>query len=240
MAAAAAHPAAEPLPDFNALPDLIGAHARTQPHATALIDAGGQMDYAALDAAMDRVAATLQRDGAKAGDTIAICAFACNAYVVLFMGALRAGLAVAPLAPSSTPAQIAGMTADSGARHLFLDAANAQAVPAALTGAVRRIRLDESSGDTRLAAWLIPAGSPPQAVAIEPAWAFNIIYSSGTTGTPKGIVQSHAMRWAHIRRAEARSATAPDAVTLIADAAVLQHHAGGACSRRWRAAARWC
>ena len=141
---------------FHALPDLIGEHARTQPQAAALIDGAGELDYAALDAAMDRVAATLQRDGAKPGDTIAICAYACNAYVVLFMGALRAGLAVAPLAPSSTPAQIAGMTADSGARHLFLDAANAQAVPAALTGDVRRIRLDDSSGDPRLSAWLMP------------------------------------------------------------------------------------
>ena len=150
MAAAAHtnHPAAEPLPDFSALPELIGAHARTQPHAPALIDGSGQIDYAALDAAMDRVAATLQRDGAKPGDTIAICAYANNAYVVLFMGALRAGLAVAPLAPSSTPAQIGGMTADSGARHLFLDAANASAVPAELTRNVQRIRLDESSGDT--------------------------------------------------------------------------------------------
>jgi long-chain acyl-CoA synthetase len=41
------------------------------------------------------------------------------------MGALRAGLAVAPLAPSSTPQQMAGMVADAGARHLFVDAANA-------------------------------------------------------------------------------------------------------------------
>jgi len=210
------HPAAEPLPDFEALPELIGAHAHARPHATALIDATGSLDYAALDAAMDRVAATLQRDGAKPGDTIAICAYANNAYVVLFMGALRAGLAVAPLAPSSTPAQIAGMTADAGARHLFLDAPNAQAVPAALTGTVQRIRLDESTdGDRRLADWLLPEGAAPRPVAIERDWAFNIIYSSGTTGTPKGIVQPHAMRWSQIRRAEA-GGYGTDTVTLIA------------------------
>jgi long-chain acyl-CoA synthetase len=106
---------------------------------------------------MDRVAASLQRDGCKPGDTIAICALANNAYIVLFMGALRAGLAVAPLAPSSTPAQIAGMTADAGARHLFLDAANAQAVPAALTGpGVQRIRLDDASAARAKAAPATP------------------------------------------------------------------------------------
>jgi acyl-CoA synthetase (AMP-forming)/AMP-acid ligase II len=207
---------AEPLPDFETLPDLIAAHARARPDATALICGDERLSYAALDAAIDRVAATLQRDGAKPGDSVAICAFACNAYVVLFMGALRAGLAAAPLAPSSTPAQIAGMTRDAGARHLFLDAANAQAVSAELTGAgVRRIHLDDSEGDTRWRDWLAPVGARPEPVAIDPTWAFNIIYSSGTTGTPKGIVQSHAMRWGQVRRAEAAGYDS-DAVTVIA------------------------
>ena len=205
-----------PLPDFQALPDLIAGHARTRPQDPALVDLHATLDYATLDAEMDRVAATLQRDGCKPGDTIAICALACNAYLVLFMGALRAGLAVAPLAPSSTPAQIAEMTADAGARHLFLDAANAAAVDASLTGpGVRRIRLDDSAGDTRLADWLAAPGSLPAPVSIERLWPFNIIYSSGTTGTPKGIVQSHVMRWSQVRRAEA-GGYGPGRTTLIA------------------------
>ncbi|HEY0859027.1 MAG TPA: AMP-binding protein, partial [Albitalea sp.] len=44
---------------------------------------------------------------------------------------------------------------------------------------------------------------------------FNIIYSSGTTGTPKGIVQPHRMRWAHVQRG-ARYGYGPHAVTLLA------------------------
>jgi len=88
-------------------------------------------------------------------------------------------------------------------------------VPAELTGAVRRIRLDESLGEQRLSDWLVPLGTRPLPVAIDPAWAFNIIYSSGTTGTPKGIVQSHAMRWGQVRRAAAAGYDS-DCVTLIA------------------------
>jgi acyl-CoA synthetase (AMP-forming)/AMP-acid ligase II len=88
-------------------------------------------------------------------------------------------------------------------------------LPASLTGDVQRIRLDDSAGDRRLADWLAPPGSRPQPVTIDGAWAFNIIYSSGTTGTPKGIVQSHAMRWGQVRRAEA-AGYGPDCVTLIA------------------------
>ena len=204
------------LPDFNDLPGMIAGHAGTQPDAPAVTTAGQTLSYAQLDALIDRVAASLQRDGAGAGDTIAVSATAGNAYIAVFMGALRAGLAVAPLAPSSTPQQLADMVVDSGARHFFVDADNAAAVPATMTGAnVRRIRLDASAGDTALHDWLAPAGSRPQPVAIQPSWPFNIIYSSGTTGTPKGIVQSHAMRWAQVRRAQA-SGYGPGCVTLIA------------------------
>jgi acyl-CoA synthetase (AMP-forming)/AMP-acid ligase II len=64
-------------------------------------------------------------------------------------------------------------------------------------------------------AWLRPGGVQPAPVTIDPAWPFNIIYSSGTTGTPKGIVQPHAMRWAHIQRAGLSGYDA-DTVTMIA------------------------
>jgi AMP-binding enzyme len=51
---------------------------------------------------MDEVAATLQRDGVKPGDAVANCARTSMEYAVLFLGALRAGAAATPLAPSST------------------------------------------------------------------------------------------------------------------------------------------
>ena len=179
--------------DFGLLADLIAAHARERGGKAAIADEHDAITYAELDEAMDRVAAALQRDGTRQGQAVAIVAHPSVAYAIVFLGALRAGSVAAPIAPSATPAQIAAMVADSGAGLVFLDAANEQALAGQQLSA-KVARLDD------LTAWLEPAGRKPSPVVIAPGDAFNIIYSSGTTGTPKGIVQSHAMRWAHVNR----------------------------------------
>jgi acyl-CoA synthetase (AMP-forming)/AMP-acid ligase II len=201
-------PAAAPstLPPFRAIADLVREHAQARPEARVLIQGERELRWGELDARMDRVAAALQRDGVRPTESIAICGPNSIEYAVLFLGALRAGVVVAPLPSGALPQQLEGMVADSGARLLFADAS----VPA-LDVPVRRIALDGVAID----GWMAPAGSQPDAVQVQPEWPFNIIYSSGTTGTPKGIVQQHAMRWAHVARGEA-GGYGPDAVALIA------------------------
>ena len=193
--------------DFGTLPDLIRTHAAERGDKIALAEADGELDYASLDALMDRIAAALQRDGAKQGDAVAIVAATSIDYVALFLGAVRAGCLATPIAPSGTPDSIAAMIADCGAPITFVDADAATAL------AGRRVpgKLVHLKS---LGTWLAPAGAKPAPVTIRPEDGFNLLYSSGTTGTPKGIVQSHAMRWAHIVRNEA--AGFGEAVTMIA------------------------
>jgi len=196
---------------FGTLSDLVRAHATTRPGQVALIQGERRLDYAGLDALMDRIAAALQRDGVTSGSSIAIVANASIEYGAVFLGALRAGVAVAPLAPSSTPESLAGMTADADAKLLFLDAANEAAMATVMASVkARRIRLDSDAFN----AWLAPMGAKPAPVIIDPDAPFNIIYSSGTTGTPKGIVQPHKMRWAHVQRSNING-FGPDSVTLL-------------------------
>ncbi|MFL6694740.1 MAG: class I adenylate-forming enzyme family protein, partial [Ramlibacter sp.] len=199
-----------PLPPFRAIADLVREHAAARPDHTALVQGERRLSWGALDAMADRIAASLQRDGVRPTEAIAISGANSIPYAALFLGALRAGAAVAPLPTGATAEQLAGMVRDSGARLLFADAT----VPS-LAIDVPRIAMDESLGHRALADWLAPEGSRPARVDARPEWPFNIIYSSGTTGAPKGIVQPHAMRWAHVGRAEA-GGYGPDSVALLA------------------------
>jgi len=186
---------------IRAVADLVREHAARDPRSVALEQDGRRLTYGELDGIMERVAASLQRDGCAPGDVAAICAGTSIEYAAVFLGALRAGVVAAPLPPSATPEQLAAMAADSGARHLFLDAANADAIARGDDAeAPRRVALDGSGAGEPLAAWLVPEGARARPVAVDADAAFNIIYSSGTTGTPKGIVQPHRMRWMQVRR----------------------------------------
>ena len=199
-----------PLPPLRAIADLVREHAAARPEHTALVQGEGRLSWGAFDALADRVAAGLQRDGVRPTEAIAISGANSIPYAVLFLGALRAGVAVAPLPTGATTDQLAGMVRDSGARLLFADAA----VPT-LALDIPRIAMDDRPGHRALADWLPPEGTKPARVDVQPGWPFNIIYSSGTTGAPKGIVQPHAMRWAHVGRAEA-GGYGPQSVALLA------------------------
>lgn len=188
---------------FGTLPELIAAHARERGGKTAIVHGEASLTYAQLDARMNAIAAMIQREGATKGQAIAIVGAMSLDYAAVFLAAIRAGCAPAPIAPSSTGDQMAAMIADCSAPLVFLDA-EAAATLGDREVAAKRIALDGFQAED----------ARPQPVETGPDDPFNIIYSSGTTGTPKGIVQPHAMRWAHIARNAA--AGFGDAVTMIA------------------------
>ena len=187
--------------DFATLADVIRAQAAEQGGKAALVDAKRTISYAELDELMDRIAVALQRDGVGKADVAAICATTSAEYGATFFGILRAGAIVAPLAPSSTPESLVMMLSDSGAKVFFLDAGvSKQLEGVADQISAKRVALDGSDAGVAFEDWLAPKGEKPAPVEVDPDQGFNIIYSSGTTGAPKGIVQPHRMRWGQIRR----------------------------------------
>jgi acyl-CoA synthetase (AMP-forming)/AMP-acid ligase II len=200
--------------DFTTMSDMIHAHSRERPNHVALIDGDRRLTFGEFDALVDRVAASLQRDGVGNRGAVAMCGPSSIEYVAVFVATVRIGAAACPLAPSSTPEQLAAMVRDCAAGLLFVDDSASKALDTiAEKLTVKRIAL-EGIANPSFASWLAPEGSKPTAVEIDEGQTFNIIYSSGTTGTPKGIVQPHRMRWGHIRRADALG-YGPDSVTLV-------------------------
>ena len=112
-----------------------------------------------------------------------------------------------PVFKVSVPDQIAAMVVDSGARLVFTDAA-ARADFGAVLGTVNVVDLAGLDG------WIDSSAEVPPLAPLDPDAAFNIIYSSGTTGTPKGIIQSAAMRSLHITGAKTLG-YGPDSITLL-------------------------
>ncbi len=189
--------------EFGLISDLIRQHALLSPRRRALLQGERHLDYAELDLLMDRTACALQRDGVRPGDAIAICAGTSMDYTAIFLGALRAGVTVAPLAPGSGASSLQRMMQDAQVKLVFADTLGGESLGPVDPDAIVRIALDHTAMGRTLDNWLAPVGQTPAPVAVRPDWPFNIIYSSGTTGEPKGIVQSHGMRWSHVRRAAA-------------------------------------
>ncbi len=199
---------------FATIADAIAAHANERPRATALVLNDQRMDFATLNERMDRVSAALQRDGLVAGSVVAVCAQSSIDYAVLLLGATRVGVVVAPLVTGATPETLDAMIADADAKLLFVDSSSAdRLLPMAQSTSARWIGMGRLQLAGSFEDWLVPPGTRPDPVTVRPEWAFNIIYSSGTTGVPKGIVQSHALRWGSLRQTRDRG-FGQDMVTL--------------------------
>src|SRR5580692_8671980 len=161
----------------------------------ALIAGGRTFTYQALDDMCDRVAAGLHELGVRPGDRVSLYSPNRWEWVVAYHAALRAGAVVNPINVMLTPEEVAFVLNDCGAAVIFTAGEKAEVI-VGLTRAVptlrRVISFDPAGGDVTLFEDLLT--SPPatqQTPRPAPADLSTIGYTSGTTGHPKGAMQSH-------------------------------------------------
>ena len=177
---------------------IVARAARRFGSKTALVTDGRTLTYQALDDLCDRVAAGLHDIGVRPGDRVSLYSPNRWEWVVAYHAALRAGAVVNPINVMLTAEEVAFVLSDCGAAAIFTSGEKAEVI-AGLTqvsGAVptlrRVISFDPAGGGvTGFEELLSHPAAPPDVPRPLPTDLSTIGYTSGTTGHPKGAMQSH-------------------------------------------------
>lgn len=170
--------------------DIVAHFAVAHPHRPAVVDRGIEVSYAELQARIVCRARSLLARGVRGGDRVAVLASNCTEYVEAVCALSRIGAVWVPVNNRLTTPEVAHILRDSQATGLYFTAE--------LRATAQESR-EEAGGEI----WCDPleaapvatghgnGSRPPKAVEPSPDAAFCIMYTSGTTGRPKGAVLTH-------------------------------------------------
>ncbi len=164
---------------------LFEEQAAARPDAAAVVWDGGALTYGELDRRAARVARRLRRLGAGVESRVAVCAERSAELVVALLGALKAGAAYLPLDPAYPRERLALLLADAAPAALVGPRRLLAAFPSLAPHlAIEDALVEVADGDADTDAAPVSVDVPPAALAY-------VLYTSGSTGAPKGVEVSH-------------------------------------------------
>ena len=207
---------------------LLSHHARYRANHPAVVCGEHRLTFREFEAQVVRVANALQGLGLGPGDKVATVLGNCVELLEIYCAAARAGMVVVPLSPLLRGPALKTLLDDSDTRALVADGAFAEALLAvrdSLPGIAGGHYLFTGTppvwGTSYASVVAAASDAEPPDPGIHGDTPFNIIYSSGTTGLPKGIVHTHAIRAAYCTLFASAWRMTPESVVLHAGSLVF-------------------
>lgn len=180
------------------LAESVAAHARTRPDKTAVRDSQRTLTYAQWDERASRLAHALLGLGLQPGDRVALLAYNAIEWLEIYAALARAGLVAVPVNFRLAAPEVAYIVQHAGARAVIVQEA-LRPVIEGIRGElpIEPTRFLHFGGGTTPAGWqgyealIAQAPATPPAVAVQPEDLFALMYTSGTTGRPKGAMRNH-------------------------------------------------
>jgi len=201
--------------DIVTLGDVPRFHARHRPAETALVLGDTSVDYRAWNRSCSRVARALLSDGLAPSDRIGFIGRNSIEYFEILFGAAKAGIVAVPINWRLAPAEISYIVEDADIEVLFVDDASRELARRAVErfgweGRIILVPGDGAGGDS-YTRWRDAQPDTEPEIEVAKESPVLQLYTSGTTGLPKGVQLSHEVFYA-LERARVRSDNPDDPV----------------------------
>ncbi len=207
--------------------DLSRLNARRYPEKAALVMDGATLTYAELDARSNQLANGLIGLGLQPGERAAVLSYNRLDFAIVVQAVAKCGAILVPMNFRFAAPEVRQVIADAEPAVLFIEPGFAAMVEEALGQAAVRPRivlLADDGGALTLSGLCDGVSAAPPPVDVDPASPCVILYTSGTTGQPKGVLASHAMYFRMFAAQSIEARLIHEEVFLIA---VPMFHAAG-------------